>query len=102
MRKYFWSSAIAVSALAVGIYSAAGLMAAAVHAITNTISGDWLSRSLHFSYFATTIVWAVYLSRTEPERAPLTLKEISFINYAFDTYNKMMTEIWRLLDGSPR
>ena len=85
-----------------GIYSAAGLMAAAVHAITNTISGDWLSRSLHFSYFATTIVWAVYLSRTEPERAPLTLKEISFINYAFDTYNKMMTEIWRLLDGSPR
>jgi hypothetical protein len=85
-----------------GIYSAIGLLAAAVHAISNTISGDWLSRFLHFSYFATTIVWTVYLWRPEPERAPLTLKEISFINYAFDTYNKMMTEIWRLLDGSPR
>lgn len=85
-----------------GIYSAIGLMAAAVHAITNTISGDWLTRLLHFSYFATTIVWTVYLWRPEPERAPLTLNEISFINYALDTYHKMMAEIWRLLDGSPR
>ncbi len=85
-----------------GIYSAIGLIVAAVHAITGTLSGDWLGRFLHFSYFATTIVWTVYLWRPEPERGPLTLKEISFINYAFDTYHKMMTEIWRLLDGSPR
>jgi hypothetical protein len=85
-----------------GIYSAIGLIVAAVHAITNTISGDWLGHFLHFSYFGATIVWTVYLWRPEPERAPLTLKEVSFINYAFDTYHKMMTEIWRLLDGSPR
>jgi hypothetical protein len=85
-----------------GIYAAIGLIVAAVHAITGTVSGDWLARFLHFSYFAATIVWTVYLWRPEPERAPLTLKEISFINYALDTYNKMMTEIWRLLDGSPR
>jgi hypothetical protein len=46
----------AVLVCVLGIYAAIGLMAAGVHAITNTISGDWLTRSVHFSYFATTIV----------------------------------------------
>lgn len=85
-----------------GIYSAIGLIVAAIHAINGISSGDWLARVPPFSYFGATIIWTVYLSRPEPERASLTLKEISSINYAFDTYNKMMTEIWRLLDGSPR
>jgi hypothetical protein len=85
-----------------GIYAAVSLIVAAIHATDGVSSGDWLGRIPHFSYFATTIVWTVYLWRPEPERAPLTLEEISFINYALDTYKKMMTEIWRLLDGSPR
>jgi len=85
-----------------GIYAAVSLIVAAIHAITGIATGDWLGRLPQFSYLAATIVWTVYLSRPEPKRAPLTLKEISFINYAFDTYDKMMAEIWRLLDGSPR
>ncbi len=85
-----------------GFYAALSLIVAAIHAITGTMSGDWLGRVPQFGYLAATIAWAVYLWRPEPERTPLTLKEISFINYAFDTYHKMMTEIWRLLDGSPR
>lgn len=85
-----------------GIYSAGGLIVAAIHAITGTVSGDGLGLIRQFSYFVATIIWAVYLSRPEPERAPLTLKEISFIDYAFDTYHKVLTGIWRLLDGSPR
>ena len=85
-----------------GIYSAGGLIVAAIHAITGTVSGDGLSLIRQFSYLAATIVWMVYLWRPEPERAPLTLKEISFINYAFDIYHKVLAGIWRLLDGTPR
>jgi hypothetical protein len=85
-----------------GIYAATSLIIAAIHAITGITSGDWLARIPQFSYFAAAIVWTVYLRRPEPERTPLTLKEISLIDYAFDTYNKVLTGIWRLLDGSPR
>jgi hypothetical protein len=85
-----------------GVYAAVSLIVAAIHAINGISSGDWLGRLPTFSYFGATIIWTVYLSRPEPARAPLTLKEISFVNYAFDAYHKMMTEIWRLLDGSPR
>jgi len=85
-----------------GIYSVGGLIVVAIHAITGTVTGDWLSLIRQFSYLAATIVWTVYLWRPEPERAPLTLKEISFIDYAFDTYHKVLTGIWRLLDGTPR
>jgi hypothetical protein len=85
-----------------GIYAAVGLIVAAIHAINGVSSGDWLARIPTFSYFAATIVWTVYLWRPEPERSPLTLKEISLIDYAFDTYHKVLTGIWRLLDGSPR
>jgi len=85
-----------------GIYAAVSLIVVAIHAITGISSGDWLARLPQFSYFAATIIWTVYLWRPEPERAPLTLQELSFINYALDTYHKMMAEIWRLLDGSPR
>lgn len=85
-----------------GFYAAVSLIVAAIHAITGTMSGDWLGRVPQFSYLAATILWTVYLWRPEPERAPLTLKEISFINYAFDTYHKVLTGIWSLLDGTPR
>ncbi len=85
-----------------GIYSVGGLIVAAIHAITGTVSGDWLGLIRQFSYLAATIVWTVYLWRPEPERGPLTLKEISFIDYAFDIYHKVLTGIGSLLDDSPR
>jgi len=85
-----------------GIYAAVSLIVAAIHAITGTVSGDWLGRIPQFSYFAATGRLPRRLWRPEPERASLTLKEISFINYAFDTYHKVLTGIWRLLDGTPR
>jgi len=84
-----------------GIDSGVSLMTAAVHATTGTLCGDWLARIPHFSYLASTIIWAVYLWRPEPERGPLTLEHLSLIQYALDSYRKVLTEIWRLLDGNP-
>ncbi|SRR6266481_5498384 len=84
-----------------GIYSGFSLLVAAIHATTGTLCGDWLARIIPFSYFASTIIWAVYLWQPEPERGPLTLEHLSLIQYALDSYRKVLTEIWRLLDGNP-
>lgn len=84
-----------------GIYSGFSLLVAAIHATTGTLCGDWLARIIPFSYFASTIIWAVYLRQPEPERGPLTLEHLSLIQYALDSYRKVLTEIWRLLDGNP-
>ncbi len=84
-----------------GIDSGISLITAAVHATTGTMCGDWLTRIPHYGYFASTIIWAVYLWQPEPERGPLTLEHLSLIQYALDSYRKVLTEIWRLLDGNP-
>jgi hypothetical protein len=84
-----------------GISSGFSLLVAAIHATTGTMCGDWLARIIPFSYFASTIIWAVYLWQPEPERGPLTLEHLSLIQYALDSYRKVLTEIWRLLDGNP-
>jgi len=84
-----------------GIDSGVSLLTAAVHATTGTMCGDWLTRIPHFSYLTATIIWAIYLSQPEPERSPLTLEHLSLIQYALDSYRKVLTEIWRLLDGNP-
>lgn len=87
--------------LGLGIDSGISLITAAVHATTGTMCGDWLARVPHFGYLASTIIWAVYLWRPEPERGPLTLEHLSLIQYALDSYRKVLTELWRLLDGNP-
>jgi hypothetical protein len=84
-----------------GIYSGFSLLVAAMHATTGTLCGDWLARLIPFSYFASTIIWAVYLWQPEPERGPLTLEHLSLIQYALDSYRKVLSTIWRLLDGNP-
>jgi len=84
-----------------GIDSGVSLLTAAVHATTGTMCGDWLTRIPHFAYFASTIIWAVYLWQPEPERGPLTLEHLSLIQYALDSYRKVLSTIWRLLDGNP-
>ena len=84
-----------------GIDSGVSLITAAVHATTGTMCGDWLTRIPHYGYFASTIIWAVYLWQPEPERGPLTLEHLSLIQYALDSYRKVLTEIWRLLNGNP-
>ena len=84
-----------------GISSGFSLLVAAIHATTGTLCGGWLTYLIPFSYFASTIIWAGYLSQSEPERGPLTLEHLSLIQYALDSYRKVLTEIWRLLDGNP-
>jgi hypothetical protein len=84
-----------------GLYSAMGLIVVGIHATTGIVSGDWLARVPHFSYLAAVIIWAVYLWRPEPARGPLTLKELSLINYLLGSYRRMLAELWRLfLDGT--
>lgn len=78
-----------------GIYSAVGLIAACIHAVTGDLCGDWLARSVHLSYFAATVVWAVYLWRPEPRRGPLTLERIALIENLIATYRRIMAELWR-------
>ena len=78
-----------------GIYSAVGLIAAGIHAVTGDLCGDWLARSVHLSYFAATVVWAVYLWRPEPHRGPLTLERIALIENLIATYRRIMAELWR-------
>ena len=78
-----------------GIYSGVGLIAAAIHATTGDLCGDWLSRSVHFSYFAATIIWAVYLWRPEPQRGPLTLDRISFARASLASYREILAQLWR-------
>ena len=84
-----------------GIDSGVSLITAAVHATTGTMCGDWLTRIPHYAYLVSTIIWAVYLWQPEPERGPLTLEHLSLIQYALDSYRKVLTEIWRLFDGNP-
>jgi hypothetical protein len=83
-----------------GIYSAMGLIVAAVHATTGTISGDWLARVPHFGYLAATIIWTVYLWKPEPARGPLTLQELSLARHLLDTYRKVLAQLWRVLYGT--
>lgn len=81
--------------LGLGIYSSISLITAAIHATTGTVRGDWLTRFPPFSYFAATIIWAIYLWRPEPQRGPLTLEEISFFNNSVATYRRILAELWR-------
>lgn len=81
--------------LGLGIYSAVGLIAAAIHATTGNLCGDWPARATHLSYFAATIIWAVYLWRPEPQRGSLTLEGISFFNNSVATYRQVLAELWR-------
>jgi hypothetical protein len=84
-----------------GIYSAMGLIVAAIHATSGTVGGDWLARLPHFGYLAATITWTVYLWRPEPARGPLTVEELSLINHLTDRYRKILVQIRRLfLDGN--
>lgn len=78
-----------------GIYSGVGLATAAIHATTGDLCGDWLARSVHFSYFAATIIWAAYLWRPEPQRGPLTLEQISFFSHSVASYRRFLAELWR-------
>jgi len=78
-----------------GIYSGVGLATAAIHATTGDLCGDWLARSVHLSYFAATIIWAVYLWRPEPQRGPLSLEQISFFNHSVASYRRFLAELWR-------
>jgi hypothetical protein len=81
--------------LGLGIYASVGLIAAAIHATTGNLCGDWPARLTHFSYLAATIIWAVYLWRPEPERGPLTLEEISFASNSVATYRRILADLWR-------
>lgn len=86
-----------------GIYAGVGLIAAAIHAATGNLCGDWPARLTHFSYLAATIIWAVYLWRPEPQRGPLTLEQISFFSNSIAGYRKILAELWRSFrDGTER
>ena len=98
----FWRHHVWGIVFGLGIYSAVGLITAGIHAATGNLCGGWLSRSVHFSYFAATIIWAVYLRRPEPERGPLTLERIEFFHNSVATYRKILEQLWRsfLDDGN--
>jgi len=109
---FMWSSAAGLGlswkhhvwgiVFGLGMYSGVSLIVAALHATTGTMCGDWLARVPHFSYFATTIIWAIYLWKPEPERGPLTLQELSFFNELIARYRKMISGIRRSFrDGKP-
>lgn len=85
-----------------GIYSGVSLIVVAIHATTGDLCGDWLARLIPFSYFAATIIWAVYLWRPEPERGPVTLDRLTFAESAIAAYRRIVAELWRSFrdDGS--
>lgn len=86
-----------VSGIVVGlcIYSAMGLLEAALHATTGTVVGDWVARLPHFGYLAATIIWTVYLWRPEPARKPLTFEQLSLARHLIERYRRMLEQLWR-------
>jgi hypothetical protein len=82
-----------------GVYAALGLVAAAIHATTGIVSGDWAARLPHFGYLAATILWTAYLWRPEPARGPLTMEYLYGIRYIVGGYHKILALLWRVLDG---
>lgn len=78
-----------------GVYSGVSLIVVAIHATTGNLCGDWLARLIPFSYFAATIIWAVYLWRPEPQRGAVMLDELSFARSTMGAYRKILAELWR-------
>lgn len=76
-----------------GMYSATGLITAAVDVATNRMCSHWLTPLPHFAYLLATIIWPIYLYREEPEREPLTREEIDLYRNVLGTVAKAVTEI---------
>jgi hypothetical protein len=86
--------------LGFGVYAIMGLIAAAIHATTGVVSGDWVTHIPQFGYLSATIIWAGYLRRPEPARKPMTLEELSVVHSLLGKYRRMLAQLWRLfLDG---
>jgi hypothetical protein len=75
------------------MYSATGLITAAVDVATGRFCSHWLAPLPHFAYLLATIIWLVYLYREEPEREPLTREEIDLYRNVLGTVAKAVTEI---------
>lgn len=61
-----------------GMYSAIGLITAAVDVATGKMCSHWLTPIPHFAYFFATVVWGIYFLKPEPARESLTLERINF------------------------
>lgn len=77
LRLTWWHHLCGI-ALGLGMYSAIGLITAAVDVATGKMCSHWLTPIPHFAYFAATIIWAVYLFKPEPARDSLSLERIKF------------------------
>lgn len=60
-----------------GLYSAAGLITAAVDVATGRMCSHWLTPIPHYAYLAAAILWPAYLWKQEPAREPLTLEKVN-------------------------
>lgn len=77
--KITWKHYTFGIAFGLGLYSAAGLITAAVDVATNRMCSSWLTPIPHFAYLAATILWAVYFLRKEPALDPLTPERLEFM-----------------------
>lgn len=76
-----------------GIYSGASLIVAAIHGVIGARCPDWIDRITHFSYLGATCIWTTYLLREEPERAPLTLEEISIYRNLINAFRTILSDV---------
>ncbi|HEV2964225.1 MAG TPA: hypothetical protein VG649_20525 [Candidatus Angelobacter sp.] len=80
-----------------GMYSAIGLIVGTVDVAIGKMCGHWLVPIPHYAYFAATIIWPIYLLRTEPARGPLTLQQLYSYRDFIAFGHQATTEIRRLI-----
>lgn len=89
-RHHVWGIAFGL-----GIYAAIGLIVATVDVAIGQMCGHWLVPIPHYTYFAATIIWPVYLLRDEPARGPLTLQELNIFRDFITLAQRATTQIRR-------
>jgi hypothetical protein len=75
--KITWRDHLWGIILGLGLYSAVGLITAAVDVATGRMCSYWLAPIPHFAYLLATIIWPIYLWKPEPAHEPLTLEQIN-------------------------
>lgn len=96
LRLTWWHQLWGI-AFGLGMYSAIGLITAAVDVATGKMCSHWLTPIPHFAYFFATVVWGIYFLKPEPARESLTVERINFVREWLDFVRNATLEMKRVL-----
>src|SRR5579863_4242347 len=96
LRLTWWHHLCGI-AFGLGMYSAIGLITAAVDVATGKMCGHWLTPIPHFAYFLATVIWGIYFLKPEPARESLTLERVNFFRESLAFVRNATLEMRRVL-----